>query len=460
MRVQRTMVQRPWTKQRPAAPSHIDALSIGADLLTIFIGLSASFSVHLVGTLYVSEVALLFLWPILLFFRARRLQRSRLLTCFGLLALWLVNQVVTDIYRSTPARDWMRGDAAILFFAVDIVALAILLAGNDRRKVFFIASFAIGSLLAARYQPLPIMEGDEWKFGYSSGVHLLVVLLCCYFFKSRKYVPIIFLLLGMMSFNLFMNYRSSVLFFLVTLVLVVPIVPERFGNLRVLPRVGSVSRIAVLAGLAVIAGLMALSAVNFATASGMLGEDAKAKNEMQMRARGGILLGGRPEIFVSSRAVYDSPILGHGSWARDFRYTEMLSDIQARWGNTTDLEDIEAQSLGLIPAHSHLMGAWVWAGIFGAVFWAYILWFTFKALFRVLNTLPPLAPVYVWMFVDYVWAILFSPFGSTDRTLEALKIVVIIDLVGQGVKFARSRASRRRWRRLGPQHLPPRTRTV
>lgn len=460
MRELRTMPQRPWRKQGPAAPSHIDALSIGADLLTIFIGVSASFSIHLVGTLYLSEVALSLLWPVLLFFRARRLLNPRLLICFGLLALWLLNQVATDIYRSTAAVDWMRGDAAILFFALDIVVLALLLSGNDRRKVFFIASFAIGSLLAARYQPSPLMEGEEWKFGYANGVHLLVVLACCYFFRSRRYVPISFLLIGMMIVNLLLNYRSSVLFFLVTFVLVVPIVPERIGNLKVLPRIGSFSRICVLAGFAVLAGLAAISIVSLATTSGILGEDAKAKNETQLHSRGGLLIAGRPEIIVSSRAVLESPILGHGSWARDFRYTELLNDIQARWGMQTDLEDTEAQSLGLIPTHSHLMGAWVWAGIFGAAFWSYLLWLTLKALFRLVNTLPPLTPVYVWLLVAYVWDILFSPFGSTDRTLEALKVVVIIDLVGIGVKAARSRTFRRQWRRLGPARMAPRTRTV
>jgi len=460
MRQQPRLVQRPWNRQRRAASSRIDALSVGADLLTVFIGVSASFYVHLVGTLYISEIALLALWPILLFFRGRRLLKPPFPLCFGLLALWLVSQVVTDIYRSTQPQDWMRGDAAIIFFAIDILALATLLSENDRRKVYFIASFAAGSLLAARFQPLPIMEGSEWKFGYSSGTHLLVVLLCCYFFKARRYAPIALLLIGMMAVNLIMNYRSSVLFFLVTFGLVVPIVPERIGTLQILPRLGSISRIVVLAGLAVLAGLTALLVVNLATSSGLLGEDARAKNELQMHSRGGILLGGRPEIIVSSRAVLDSPILGHGSWARDFRYTELLSDIQVRWGFQPDLEEVESQSMGLIPTHSHLMGAWVWAGILGAGFWGYILWLTLKALSRVLNTLPPLTPVYVWMFVDYLWAILFSPFGSTDRTFEALKIVVIVDLVGQGVRLARSRSSRRQWRRLGSQRSISRSRTV
>lgn len=235
------------------------------------------------------------------------------------------------------------------------------------------------------------------------------------------------------------------------MVLVLPIIPERIGRLRLLPRVGSVMRVAVLVGMGVGAGWAASALVHFATSSGFVNEEAQAKNENQAQGSG-ILLGGRPEILVSSRAVLESPILGHGSWAKDYKYDEMLHDIQVEQGKQTNLQDLIGASEGLIPAHSHLMTAWVWAGILGAVFWIFILWLVIKAIVRVTILRPALAPIYAWMLASYAWDILFSPFGSSLRIQESLLLVVIIEMLGAeraGVKAALVWMRGRKWRRQG-----------
>jgi O-antigen ligase len=252
-----------------------------------------------------------------------------------------------------------------------------------------------------------------------------------------------------MGVNLIFNYRSPVLFLLVTMVLVLPIIPEQVGLLRILPRAGSVLRVLVLAGIALGAGLASEGLIHLVTSLGLVGEDAQAKNQSQFQSSQGFLLGGRPEILVSSRAVLESPILGHGSGAKDMKYVEMLSDIQAEEGMKVDLQDEEESFQGLIPAHSHLMGAWVQAGIVGALFWAYIFRLTAKALVRVAVLRPALSPVYAFMLVGFLWDILFSPFGSFERFLDALLIVIILDLLESAPRVVRVLGWFRRsaWRR-------------
>src|SRR5206468_4091362 len=114
------------------------------------------------------------------------------------------------------------------------------------------------------------------------------------------------------------------------------------------------------------------------------------------------LLGGRPEIQVSLEAVKDSPILGYGSWAQDRKFVEMLFDIEVEQG-VYEVSDLAEFENNFIPTHSHLMGAWVWAGILGASFWFYILWLTGRATVRVAVTRPPLAPVYAYLVVTTFW---------------------------------------------------------
>ncbi|MGA7856552.1 MAG: O-antigen ligase family protein [Terracidiphilus sp.] len=416
------------TQTRPTlAFMRLKPASITADCVALGIGLTCSFIVRIVGDIPVGEILLLPLLPLLLIFHGRRVVRPGMTLIGVLMGLWLIGQILSDVLRATQQNDWMRGDARIIFFAIDIVCLTVLLTGNERRKTIFIAAYAVGSLLAVRFQPALGVESDLWKFGYSMGTIMIVVLISSFFYRYRLYLVTAILLVAIMGVNLYENYRSPVLDLLVAAALVMPIVPERIGRLRLLPRAGSAGRIAVLAGLALSAGFLAIALVRLATSTGIIGQEAQEKNQQQSHLSAGILLGGRPEILVSSRAVMDSPILGHGSYAKDMKYTEMLSDIQVENGIQTDLEDQEA-SQGMIPAHSHLMSTWVQAGIFGAIFWIYILWLVFKGVIRVATLRPPNAPLYAWMLVGFAWDILFSPFGNTARMQEALMLVIILDL--------------------------------
>jgi hypothetical protein len=432
------------------------ALSI--DALTIALGVACSFTVHLVGELPITEAVLLFLLPILVALDIRKILRPGLRPIFLLMGVWLAGQVATDIYRSTATVDWMRSDANIVFFAVDLACLAVLIGRIERRKIFFMGAFAVGSLLSARFQPTLIIAQDPWKFGYSTGVMLMVVLLSCFFYNRRWYPVVLLLLAGMAVINLLMNFRTPVLSVLLTLVLVVPVVPERFGRLRLLPRVGTRLRVVVLAAMALGAGFAAVGLLHLVTASGLAGQDAKLKNESQSRSSGGILIGGRPEILISSRAVIESPIIGYGSWAKDLRFVEMLHDFQAEHFIKTDLQDEEDQSKGLIPTHSHIMGAWVWAGILGTAFWAYVLWLVLRAIMQVSVLRPRNAPLYAWLFVGLAWDILFSPFASTRRVTESIILIIIIDLAESGAPALEvmKRRLRPQLRRLPSRWSPPR----
>ncbi len=442
------------TLTRPGSSSlRLNAVSVGADILAFSIGLSGSFMVKIVGELPVSEALILLVLPVLLVMHGRRVVRPRMKIIFLLLALWLFSQMLTDIYRGTATFDWVRSDANICFFALDLICVAVLLGRNERRKVIFIGAYAIGSLLATRYQPSQEAVQYPWKFGYAEGILSLVILVSCYFYSRHRYLIAGVFLAGIMAVNLLKNYRSPVLVLLVVIALVMPLIPERIGRLRLLPRKGTGLRVLVLATMALGAGAAAAGLIYWVTAAGLVGEEAQIKNQTEAQAGGGLLLGGRPEILVSSQAVLDSPILGHGSYARDFKYIEMLNDIEARWGYRLDLRDVEQQGQGLIPAHSHLMGAWVQAGILGAVFWAYVLWLSLKGIVRVSMLLPPLAPLYAMMLVSFVWGIWFSPFASTERTQAALVIIFTLDLLDARVPDfqALPRPVRSTWRRSPPR---------
>jgi hypothetical protein len=435
--------------RRSRAASQWNLRSFFADALVFVIALIASYSVRFVGDLPVGEIVLIPLVPIIWVLRKRHTVPPLLWTIFFLMGLWLCGQILTDLYRESAAVDWMRGDAAIVFFTLDLAGLTVLLAGNEHRKAVFLAGLGIGELMVARFAPSEFAHGEPWKFGYASGTIILSLLISGFFYSRRRYLLAGLLFVGIIGVNLLENYRSPVLNLLIAMVLVIPIVPERIGRLKLLPRVGSVMRVAVLAGMVVAAGSGASALVHFVTSRGLISEEGRKKNESQAQGTG-LLLGARPEIQISVRAVFDSPILGHGSWAKEPKYQEMLSDMMVEQGQPGNLGEMEVSSAyGLIPSHSHLMGAWVSAGILGAVFWAFIFWLVIKGIVRVTVLRPPLAPVYAYLLVEFSWAILFSPFGSTLRMYESMVMVIMMDLLGSAPHLVRALPPlrKRAWRR-------------
>ena len=425
-------------------------MSTLADALTLLIAIGVPFFFRFVGVLFVSEVILALLLPVLAAVRLRMVFRPSMRVIFVLLGFWLCGQIFSDALRRTNTVDWLRGNALIVFFAIDLIGLAALLGKNERRKVIFASGFALSTLLAAWFEPALDLPDDPWKWGYSTGANLAAVLISTYLIHRRLYLFAGIVFAGIVFVNLFENYRSPVLFFLITVALTMPVVPERIGVVRILPRAGSAMRIVVLAGFAVGAAWSASTLVSLVTVTGLVGEGAQGKNRAQKYSRGGIILGARPEILVSSQAAMESPIIGHGSWAKDPKYVEMLYDMQVENGIKMNRGELQEAIAGVIPAHSYLMQAWVWAGILGAIFWVYVLWMVCKAIIKIAILLPPLAPLYVWLLVSFIWAIMFSPFGNTARTVAALNIVIVVDfLEGNPTRgsLSRRKIQTTRWRR-------------
>ena len=135
-----------------------------------------------------------------------------------------------------------------------------------------------------------------------------------------------------------------------------------------------------------------LVAYDAAASSGLLGADAQARYYAQTGSLG-VLIGGRSEILVSTQAVIDSPVLGHGSWAKDFKYVDLLAELRGSLGYDVQ---VDPQDVGLIPTHSYILGAWVEGGFLGALFWLAIAVVAIRLLLVLLGAREALAPLLVF----------------------------------------------------------------
>lgn len=395
------------------------------DVLVLLVPATQFIEIHAVGRLFMPDLLLAFILPMLFVAHGKHL-RACLPKIFFLLAfLWLFGQVATDIFRATGFRDYIRGWAKIAFTLVNFAALYLLLYGHPRRLILYAVGMVLGGVIGYFINPNLYAVDMPWKFGYGLPATLSLILLAVVIIEHRHMEPYVAsgVLVGAAALNIFMGFRSlSGICFLAACYLFI-----QFQWRRQVANDGTRVRQMLLIGiLLAIASVGLFQMYDYSARSGLLGQDAKEKHEAQASGEYGLLLGGRSEVLVSSRAILDSPFLGHGSWAKDYQFSSLLNELRQQADYLPGTEDEE----GLIPTHSHLLGAWVEAGLMGAIFWAWILSLPARVLIRPHGMMNYLTPLVTFVAFLLIWDIFFSPYGAERRFVTPYYVVVMMTYLG------------------------------
>jgi hypothetical protein len=223
--------------------------------------------------------------------------------------------------------------------------------------------------------------------------------------------------MGVGILNFYMGFRSLGLTCLLAGSLVWLKQSNRFGLKKM--RWSKVAMLILLGGVA-ISGVTVL--YGYCASEGWLGDDAREKYLMQSSGDLGILLGGRTAILASAQAIIDSPVIGHGSWAKDSKYVDILASALGQHG----YEIRDESDSDLIPSHSYIMGAWVEAGFVGAMFWFWALMLTARVLIATQGANSALAPLIAFVAFNLLWNIPFSPFGAEGRLYSAYSLSLMM----------------------------------
>jgi len=374
------------------------------------------------GRLFAPELILLFLLPGLLLKRGRFLLAKLPKTLLVLGFLWLASQILTDVFRSTPFVDWSRGWAKISLFLLDFSALYLLIRGSRSRMLLFLVGIAAGQVLAYFFAPSAYALTYPWKFGYGPPVTLVIVILVNVGAIRRHLLLQVALLLSIGVVNLALGSRGV---FLICALAAAYVLTSGWYSFQVpagRPRRRKRLWLAVTALLVV--GYSAGAGYAYAAQHGWLGQASATKYATQSAGKYGVFVGGRVDVLVSGQAILDSPVLGHGSWAKDWKYQNLLSARLAQLGYPDQATPSEAQ--GLIPSHSYLLGAWTESGVLGALFWGWVLVMTVRAMKQTYGLSEPLTPMIAFVTLTLLWSILFSPFGAQERLYAAFFIVVVL----------------------------------
>jgi hypothetical protein len=403
--------------------------------LLFLLGLFCFWEVRLLGALTLTELVLFCFAFFYLKDLPHLLSGKIARAVVVLLALWLGSQVLTDFYRSTPFRDWSRGWGKIIIWSANFSVFYHWLQVNSRRALWLLWGIAGGLTIAAVLRMEYYTAILLWKFGLA----LPSLFACGLLFTRWPRSPLYGVaLIGLSMIGMALSFRSYSGLCLVTAALwIVWLFVSRKERPFIVKKTSW-----WLAGTSVAVLLVGVFFYSLLALNNVFGPEQRFRTEQQMR-RGigllgshpmaepvGLIAGARSEFLVALRAISDSPVLGHGSWAKNPFYTDLWMSLAGESKITeVRLAEVEAMEPGLIPSHSHILGAWVDAGLMGGVFWGYAIGLSYVMLALVFCTRQPLTPLLLPVYTLFLWDIFFSPLSTQSRMLSALYVAMAAVLI-------------------------------
>jgi O-antigen ligase len=397
---------------RPPSMVRMDSISVG-DAFAIIVPLLQVAEFKMAGLLLASDLALIAALPIALIRHRERLRQKPIPLVLTLGLLWLLSQIATDLVRNSAPEDYLRTWIKICFVLVNFIVVWLVVCISQRRFVFYGIALGVGTIVSFYFHPSDDAVLSPWKFGVGIPITMLVAIFAALCVKYR-YAGVLLPLTALAVVHVYQDFRILAVICFITAIYSLFLMSanrDRFGR----------AHLAIL-GLTLVVGLAAFTLIysHFAEL-GVFGKYAQQKLEAQS-GEGGLLLGGRGEILGSSQAILDSPLLGHGSWARDPRYSAILAERRAELGykkfDGGRLDD-------LIPTHSYVFGAWVEAGIMGGIFWLFMLGLALYAFLNASGT-EPLLPLLAFASLMLMWDILFSPLGTPTRFVAPYFMAAVV----------------------------------
>jgi hypothetical protein len=341
---------------------------------------------------------------------------------FLLIGLWLFGAVITDLIRGTALEDIARGWSKIAFFTVTFAYVYLATEGKLFNIISFLLGLNAGALATLLIAPDEFYFEEPWKFGYGPPITVLMLVCISTPFFRRIVGPWgqIVSVVALAVLNLVGNARSVfAILFAVACIVALGEFFRLFLRGRPVPKL--LFLFTLLGGVVVYQGVVTV--YEMAASSGILGDEALEKYQSQTEGDVGILLSGRPEVLASTQAIADSPIIGHGSWAKDYTYVELYLEALDKRGVPIVGDPY---SDGLIPSHSYLFGSWVEAGIFGGIFWIYVMVICGRSLYSLLHIPYWSRPLVAFIVFSLMWDVLFSPFGAQERFTVPAEFCIVL----------------------------------
>ncbi len=391
--------------------------------IPFIIGILCGLKINIIGEVYVGEIIAI----VYLILRMTKVQITKFEFNIILLAfLWAFVQTISDVVNETPIDTMLKGVGTPIVFASSILALVDYFKNNTTRAPAFFLGASLGFLIYTIISGNDYFTGNPWKWGLGHFIVVLFTTIFSYYLRSQSKIVLGVFTVAFVSACMLFSSRSMALFILMASFLCYQYSIQKKKSLFFLmadSKFGfSFLCVFIIGALFVLNSVFGAIFTSEYFLENLSQEDAY---QYQVQASGeyGVLLGGRAELLISSKAFMDKPLLGHGSWAEDKSgYLDEYSWLVYNLGYSLNDSDSYTGESNLIPTHSYIMGALVWSGIFGGLIWIYLFRFlviTYAKFYNDSNLLLN------YLTVLNIWNIFFSPFGADARWFTAMSVAII-----------------------------------
>ena len=400
------------------------------NILLFLIGTFSMTQVRIIGSIGLSEFAFFIAAPFVFARNYTLLKRDGFVTALNLSLLSLLGCWVASIYNNIEWPFLLRGCASAYSIFAGIVCYHHLLRENNAGIKWFLVGFCLTGVINTFF--LQTSVESSLYAGNATGVEAAEGIMSSPIYWIKRLTP--FVALPYRGW-----YLSTPLVYCVMAPLsmaLFAILTSESGRSAALGMMGATAMI-LLGGksvrrmqsisrhfvryliLAIVAILIANLGYRWSATSGVLGEKAQVKYERQTHGSSSILkllMGGRLAFFVGVYAGCKQPIVGYGPWAVDnYGY---MQDFLAKYGTEEDYKEYIDNSVfftnkvAYIPAHSHIIGSWISNGIFGLIFWLYVIYKILEFIRKNLGAVPQWYGLLAAGMPPLLWDIFFSPYTS------------------------------------------------
>jgi hypothetical protein len=365
------------------------------------LGVASGTPIQAVGRLYVGEILLMGISPIvaiLLFGISSRYGSVARILLTAMIVSW-IGYLISDMIRGTASLDYLRGWSRWIAMGSSFAALAWL----GSKNIGYMSSFLVGMSVGNCFSPFvmgavpgPILF---WKFYAGVPVCIIALVIASSF---RPWMTVI-TLIGLTVLSLLLDTRFVALLCMITAG--VTMLSARRSAKANMPLAPISKSSMIITGVFLGAFmLMAFLIIQFVGQRYGYTERFQRSNSARLA-----------DAIVSWRAIKASPMIGYGSWPRNAELARERDRLVAKFKGSPASRTANQENL--IISHSQIIQGWVEGGILGVAFFGLtawllgrqLLWQTFMAPYT------PLTALIVFVQLQCGWNLVFSPFSGAQR---------------------------------------------
>lgn len=393
----------------------------------------------------ISEIFMVLAAPIVYFKNLRYYRQDGMMPILNLLFLWFLGALFADWYNGADAFQFLRGFSVPVMIFSTVVCIHNFLRRNILNYKWILFGLACSTVISTFIFQRGgagdmAAEGDlagaidrvmSYKLFWVIMIQTWILLPIQVFYLK---LPLFVSLAGVLAASFLAAMSGGRSAFLISLISMMLIL---FAQRKVNSMTAIKHHILTIFIVLAVLGASVRYGYKYAATHGFLTEYETAKYERQTTNSDsalGLLMSGRAPFFIGLIAALDKPIVGQGSWALDEK--GYSADFLNKYGSDLDrflvAQAQKEMRMSIIPAHSHIVCYWLWHGIFGFLFWAYVIFLAIRTFAKYLHIIPEMFGYWAIVLPDFFWAVLFSPFGLRTGECAMFVTMVLLNKIAKG----------------------------